>query len=81
VRPLTLTELGGTAGLYIDEVWTWIDSRGQKSFTATRTRCRVARLSRNQSPDAERAFMYPVIALIVLTLFTWIVEMGASCDG
>ena len=24
--------------------------------------------------------MYPVIALIVLTLFTWIVAMWASCD-
>lgn len=24
--------------------------------------------------------MYPVIALIVLTLFTWIVAIWASCD-
>ena len=24
--------------------------------------------------------MYPVMALIVLTLFTWIVAMWASCD-
>lgn len=24
--------------------------------------------------------MYPVVALIVLTLFTWVVAMWASCD-
>ena len=79
--PLTSTDLGGGADPYIDEVRTWTDSHGRKSLPATRARCRVARLPRNQSPDAERTFsMYPVIALIVLMLFTWIVAIWASCD-
>ena len=59
VRPLTSTELCGIVGSYIDEIGNWIDSRGRKSFLSTRTRCRVARLSRNQSPEAERALYVP----------------------
>jgi len=58
-RPLTSTELCGIVGSSIDEIWTWINSRGRKSFPSTRTRCRVARLSCNQSPDAERALYVP----------------------
>ena len=59
VRPLTSTELCGIVGSSIDEIGTWIDSRGRKSFPSTRTSCRVARLSRNQSPEAERALDVP----------------------
>ena len=59
VRLLTSTELCGIVGSYIDEIGTWIDSRGRKSLPSTRTRCRVARLSRNQSPEAERALYVP----------------------
>ena len=40
----------------------------------------VARLLRNQSPMPKGHSIYPVIALIVLTLFTWIVAMWASCN-
>ncbi|HEV8328731.1 MAG TPA: hypothetical protein VGQ08_14735 [Nitrospiraceae bacterium] len=40
---------------------------------------RVCRATSRTMPK-ERS-MYPVIVLIVLTLFTWTVEMGASCDG
>ena len=32
-------------------------------------------------PMPKEHSMYPVISLIVLTLFTWIVAMRASCDG
>ena len=59
LRPLTSTELCGIVGSYLDEIGTRIDSRGRKSFPSTRTRCRVARLSCNQSPDAERALYVP----------------------
>ena len=33
----------------------------------------------NSCPMPKGHSMYPVIALIVLTLFTWIVAMWASC--
>lgn len=80
-RPLTSTDLGGIADPHLDELGTWTDSHGRKSFPPTRARCRVARLPRSRSPDAERTFsMYPVIALIVLALFTWIVAIWATCD-
>jgi hypothetical protein len=57
--PLTSTVLGGVADLYLDELGTWTDSHGRKSFPATRAQCRVARLPRNQSPDAERIVYVP----------------------
>ena len=59
VLPLTSTGLGGAADPYINALWTWADSHGPKSFSATRSRRREARLPRNQLPDAEGTFYVP----------------------
>ena len=52
----TSAGLGGVAGPCLDEVQIWTDSHGPKSFSATRSRRREARLPRNQLPDAEGTF-------------------------
>jgi hypothetical protein len=52
----TSADLGGVAGPCLDEVQIWTDSHGPKSFSATRSRCREARLPRNQLPDAKSTF-------------------------
>ena len=77
--PFTSADLGGVAGPCLDEVQIWTDSHGPKSFSATRSRRRESRLPPTSCPMPKGLSMYPVIALIVLMLFTWIVAMWASC--
>ena len=53
---------------------------GWRSFPATRAQCRVARRRATSGPMPKRTFYVPSHCLIVLTLFTWIVAIWASCD-
>lgn len=55
----TSADLGDVAGLRLDEVQIWTDSHGPKSFSATRSRRREARLPRNQLLYAEGTFSVP----------------------
>ena len=57
--PFTSADLGSVTGPCLDEVQIWADSHGPKSFSATRSRCREARLPRKQLPDAEETFYVP----------------------
>lgn len=80
VLPFTSANLGGAAGPCLDELWIWTDSHGPESFSAPRSRRRDARLLHSRCLMPKGLSMYPVIALIVLMLFTWIVAMWASCS-
>src|ERR1700704_3359526 len=81
--PLTSADLGGIAGPCLDEVQIWTDSHGPEIVL-----CDLVKTSRS-APAAQpvarcrRDFLCTrslyCIALIVLMLFTWIVEMWASC--
>ena len=80
--PLTSPALGAVADLYIDELWTWqiLMSHGLRSLPAIRAKCCESPLPRNQLPMQKGHSIYPVIAMIALTLFTWIVAIWASCS-
>lgn len=54
--PFTSADLGSVAGPCLDKVQIWTDPHGPKSFSATRSRRREARLLDNQLPDVEGIF-------------------------
>lgn len=57
--PFTSADLGGIADPYLEEVRTWADSHGQKSFAATRSRRRETYPLHSQLPHAEGIFYGP----------------------
>jgi hypothetical protein len=67
------------AGPCIEEVQFWTNSHGPNPSSAPRSRRRKIRLQNADCPMPKGLSMYPVIALIILMLVTWIVAMWASC--
>jgi hypothetical protein len=50
-------------------------SHGLRSLPAIHANCCESPLPRNRLPMQKGLSMYPVIALVALTMFTWIVAM------
>jgi hypothetical protein len=57
--PSTSADFDGLAGSCLEEIQVCINAQGLKSFPATRSKRRKARLPCKQLPDAERVFYVP----------------------